>query len=204
MISRRSLEIRFRKAVGRTVHEELERIRLERAKRLLLETDHPITRVAEAAGFASPSYLRRSFAATFGVTPARYRRQGRTPSQCVSTISRNSVLIGFSPINEPVHFVSRLSSTCVAWPGDRKIRWVAGRKSFVLGLEDVRHERLRVAVDQGEPGALDLHHDLVPLLEAVIVPVQVDRVFLDRGRARSARASRSSCGSGRGRPRRRS
>ena len=80
LISRRSLEMRFRKAVGRTIHEELQRVRLERAKRLLLETDLPIPSVAEAAGFASPSYLGQVFRRTFGVTPARYRRQGRTPA----------------------------------------------------------------------------------------------------------------------------
>jgi LacI family transcriptional regulator len=80
MISRRALEIRFRNAVGRTVREELERIRLERAKRLLLETDHSITRVAEAAGFNSPSYLAQVFRRHVGQTPARYRMQGRTPS----------------------------------------------------------------------------------------------------------------------------
>ena len=79
LISRRSLEMRFRKAVGRTIHEELQRVRLERAKRLLLETDLPIPSVAEAAGFASPSYLGQVFRRTFGVTPARYRRQEKTP-----------------------------------------------------------------------------------------------------------------------------
>lgn len=79
LISRRSLEMRFRKAVGRTIHEELQRVRLERAKRLLLETDLPILSVAEVAGFASPSYLGQVFRQIFGVTPARYRRQGRTP-----------------------------------------------------------------------------------------------------------------------------
>jgi len=49
-----------------------------------------------------------------------------------------------------------------------------------LGIEDIGNESLRVAIDQREPGALDLHKDLVPLLEAVIGPVKVDRVFLDK------------------------
>ena len=80
MISRRGLEIRFHKTVGRTIHEELQRVRLDRAKRLLLETDLPIPRVAEASGFASPSYLAQVFRQQYGDTPARYRRQGRTPS----------------------------------------------------------------------------------------------------------------------------
>ena len=46
---------------------------------------------------------------------------------------------------------------------------------FRFGLENVFHVFLRVAVDDGEPGALHLHHDLVPLAEIVIGPVQVDR-----------------------------
>ncbi len=50
-------------------------------------------------------------------------------------------------------------------------------KVAVLGFEDIRNEFLRVAVDQGEPSAADLDHDLVPLLEAVVAPVQIDRVF---------------------------
>ncbi len=78
-LSRRALEIRFRRAIGRTIHEELERMRLERARRLLLESDLPVLRVASASGFASPSYLAQVFRRRFGVTPARYRREGRTP-----------------------------------------------------------------------------------------------------------------------------
>src|SRR5437764_554282 len=49
----------------------------------------------------------------------------------------------------------------------------------VLRLEDVPHERLRIAVDQWKPRALHLHHDLVPLAKAVMAPVQVDRVLVD-------------------------
>src|SRR5438067_290243 len=56
-----------------------------------------------------------------------------------------------------------------ALPGDLEVG--------VLRLEDVRHILLRVAVDQWEPGALHLHHDLVPLAETVVVAVQVDGVL---------------------------
>ncbi|MFO0890335.1 MAG: substrate-binding domain-containing protein [Isosphaeraceae bacterium] len=80
MISRRSLEIRFRKATGRTIHEELLRVRLERAMRLLRETDLPIARVAAGSGFSRPSYLAQVFRQNLGVTPARYRSQIRTPT----------------------------------------------------------------------------------------------------------------------------
>lgn len=77
MISRRALELRFRKVVGRTLHAEIRRVRLERASRLLLETDLPITRVADAAGFGRTSYLAQAFREAFGTTPARYRRRMR-------------------------------------------------------------------------------------------------------------------------------
>jgi LacI family transcriptional regulator len=77
MISRRALELRFRRAIGRTLHAEIRRVRLERASRLLLETDLPITRVAEASGFGRASYLAQAFRRAFGSTPARYRRHLR-------------------------------------------------------------------------------------------------------------------------------
>ena len=77
LISRRALEQRFRKATGRTVHDEIRRVRMERACRLLTETDLPIARVAEASGFGRVSYLAQSFRQAFDVTPARYRRRLR-------------------------------------------------------------------------------------------------------------------------------
>ncbi len=77
MISRRALELRFQKAIGRSLHAEIRRVRLERATRLLVETDLPITRVAEASGFGQASYLSQVFCQSFGSTPARYRRRMR-------------------------------------------------------------------------------------------------------------------------------
>ena len=40
-------------------------------------------------------------------------------------------------------------------------------KVFGLGFENVVHVLLRVAVNQRKPGALDVHHDPVPLLEGM-------------------------------------
>ncbi len=77
-LSRRTLEIRFQKVVGRTVHAEIQRVRLERAKQLLAETDLPIPKIAEATGYGSASYLGQIFRQTLGTTPARFRRQIRT------------------------------------------------------------------------------------------------------------------------------
>ena len=76
-LSRRALEMRFRRAVGRSIHEEIHRLRLERAKRLLGETDMPVEKVAESAGFGGASYLSGVFRKKFGMTPIRYRTHVR-------------------------------------------------------------------------------------------------------------------------------
>jgi LacI family transcriptional regulator len=75
--ARRTLEIRFRQALGRSIHAEIQRTRLERAKQLLLETDLPLPRVARACGFRSPSYLAAVFHRHLGVTPVKYRANNR-------------------------------------------------------------------------------------------------------------------------------
>lgn len=60
-MSRRALEIRFRETLGRNILSEIPRIRLQRAKRLLLETDLSLPLLAESAGFGTPSYLVQIF-----------------------------------------------------------------------------------------------------------------------------------------------
>jgi len=71
--SRRYLERRFRAVMGRTVLEEIQLVRLERAKRLLIETAHPISTVAEMSGFGSVAYFIQFFHERVGTTPRRYR-----------------------------------------------------------------------------------------------------------------------------------
>lgn len=77
-ISRRALEIRFFDIVGRTPYQELQRVRLERAKRMLMETDLPVPRVAMAAGFSSSVYLAQVFQKHVGQSPSQFRRKHRT------------------------------------------------------------------------------------------------------------------------------
>ena len=77
-ISRRTLEIRFRRAIGKSMNERIQQAHLERAKRLLLETDLPLPKVAVAAGYNSTSYLAVVFHKAFAMTPARFRNHVRT------------------------------------------------------------------------------------------------------------------------------
>jgi len=76
-ISRRNLETRFRKVVGRAPHAELQRVRLERAIHFLLDTDLSIPKIAEAVGYSTPSYFIQVFRKVHATTPARFRRQTR-------------------------------------------------------------------------------------------------------------------------------
>lgn len=73
-LSRRSLERRFSTAMGRTILDELTRCRLERAKRLLLETDLSVDHVALAAGFSATKPMTRAFRRFEGTLPHLYRR----------------------------------------------------------------------------------------------------------------------------------
>lgn len=71
--SRGALEPRFKKVLGRTVHEELQRVRLARVRELLGATDLPIKQIAREAGFRYPEYLMRVFRRSTGKTLKQYR-----------------------------------------------------------------------------------------------------------------------------------
>lgn len=69
---------RFKRSTGRAPHQHLMRSRVERAKRLLAETDSAIAQVAVACGFAHQEHLTRVFRRLTGETPARFRRGVRS------------------------------------------------------------------------------------------------------------------------------
>ena len=73
-ISRSALERRMRTALGRSPHEEIVRVRVERAKELLVSTDQPLVTIAHRTGFQTPQYLVQVFRRQVGTTPGAYRR----------------------------------------------------------------------------------------------------------------------------------
>ncbi len=77
VVSLRSLERIFRRVLGRSPHAEIRRVRIEAAKKLLLETDWPVEKVAQAAGLTSGPYLHRVFFREMGLTPGDFRRRSR-------------------------------------------------------------------------------------------------------------------------------
>lgn len=74
-VSRRVLERRFREALGRSPLEMIMRERIERAKRLLTDTDLPVSLIAERCGFQSNERLTVNFGRMVGIPPSVYRKQ---------------------------------------------------------------------------------------------------------------------------------
>lgn len=74
-VSRSALERRMRAALGRSPNEEITRVRIERAKELLISTDQPLTTIARRAGFQTPQYLVQVFRRQVGMTPGAFRRE---------------------------------------------------------------------------------------------------------------------------------
>jgi LacI family transcriptional regulator, galactose operon repressor len=74
-ISRRALELNFKRFVGRLPAEEIRRLRLAKAKELLAQSDMSIEDVAVACGYAGASPFGLAFRKSFGKTPLAFRRQ---------------------------------------------------------------------------------------------------------------------------------
>ncbi len=79
-VSRRSLETRFRGQMNRSLHEEIVRAKLARAKRLLKESDRTVEDIAQESGFGSPGRFHEAFKEVEGMPPGEWRkRQGTFP-----------------------------------------------------------------------------------------------------------------------------
>jgi LacI family transcriptional regulator len=76
-VGRHALQRAFRKHVGRTMLDEIHRVRVERAKSILATTDLAMPQVAQASGFTSSARLAKVFHRETGTTPGSYRRAFR-------------------------------------------------------------------------------------------------------------------------------
>lgn len=74
-MSRRALERGFLRNVGRTIHDEIVRTRVSRAKELLDRTGMQLPEIAARCGFSYPSKLSAVFKRETGTTPSDYRRR---------------------------------------------------------------------------------------------------------------------------------
>jgi transcriptional regulator GlxA family with amidase domain len=80
-MSERTVHRVFRRELGMTPAEAVERVRVEAARRLLEQTDLPIGEVARRSGLGVVETFYRAFRTQLGITPAAYRRTVRaTPA----------------------------------------------------------------------------------------------------------------------------
>ena len=77
-ICRRTLERKFRKALSRGLWDEVRRAHLERATRLLLDTDLSMSAVAAASAFNGGTHLSIVFRQELNTTPTAFRREGKS------------------------------------------------------------------------------------------------------------------------------
>jgi LacI family transcriptional regulator len=77
-MSRRNLERRFRRAMRRSLLDEIRRVHIDRAAKLLRETELPIPQIAEQSGYASHVRFSTVFRQQMETTPTGYRQKFRT------------------------------------------------------------------------------------------------------------------------------
>lgn len=65
----------FKKEVGMTLSSYLLMIRMEQAKKLLLETNERVNNIAYSLGYQSPTYFAEQFKKYFGCSPSQIKRR---------------------------------------------------------------------------------------------------------------------------------
>jgi LacI family transcriptional regulator len=76
-VSRSALESRFKAVMGRSIHAEIQRVQVERARQLVAATSLPLKQVAAEAGFAYVQHMTTIFRRATGQTPGQYRKRSR-------------------------------------------------------------------------------------------------------------------------------
>ena len=74
-VSRSTMERRFFNIVGHSPRDEIQRLRLDKTRELLLGTNLPLNQISAMVGFEHHEYLCAVFKRETGQTPGDYRRQ---------------------------------------------------------------------------------------------------------------------------------
>ncbi len=74
-VSRRYLELQFKRYFGRLPAEEIRYLRLERGKELLSQTDDSVESISTVCGYAGATQFGVAFRKRYGLTPLAFRKQ---------------------------------------------------------------------------------------------------------------------------------
>lgn len=80
-LAQRTLERQFVKQFGHSPADEIRRIRINKARQLLADTNLPMQLIAEACGYATYNYLTRVFKTHTGSTPSEFRKRYHQQTQ---------------------------------------------------------------------------------------------------------------------------
>ena len=67
----------FRAAAGETPVGYMTRLRLERARNMLIHSNFSVSEVALSVGFSDPFYFSRLFREAYGLSPGAYKKANR-------------------------------------------------------------------------------------------------------------------------------
>lgn len=70
----RTLDRRFKKILGRSVHSEISRMRIKQVCHMLVETNLSVSQIALKLGYSDPPHLNRAFKREKGMGPLAYRQ----------------------------------------------------------------------------------------------------------------------------------
>jgi len=89
----------FKQLTGRTPIDYIAHVRIERAKRHLLQSNSKQDDIAATVGFRDESYFHRRFKQTTGLTPGQYTRAGRHNARFVALFLEDYLLaLGVWPV----------------------------------------------------------------------------------------------------------
>ncbi len=79
-VSRRTMEMQFREATGKSILQEIQDLRIEQAKLMLTQTSASMDEVASSSGYPSTQAFRKYFTKSIGLSPLAFRQRSKTNS----------------------------------------------------------------------------------------------------------------------------
>lgn len=99
----------FKQLTGQTPSDYLTRLRINRAKELLLTTPAKLSQIARNAGYPDEYYFNRRFKQTEGVTPRQYAKDSGRRRKVVALSGLGDLMaMGLSPVGADAHVLSWL------------------------------------------------------------------------------------------------
>ena len=77
-VSYSTLNRRFHRVLSRSIHDEIARVRIHRARELLVETNMTLAQISQLVGFRHQEYFGKIFKSSVGMTPGQYRRETKS------------------------------------------------------------------------------------------------------------------------------